>query len=120
MTLPRHYTGIGSRSTPDEVLQQMRELGARLAHAGYTLRTGGARGADQAFEAGAESAHGPCIIYLPWSGFNKYVANTRPGTVPMGLRRTLVVTGDDPDAAAMAATVHPAWGRAPRRCAVRV
>ena len=113
MPTPRYYTGIGSRSTPDEVLQKMHSIGKRLAQAGYTLRTGGARGADQAFEQGAASVNGPRIIYLPWSGFNKYVANVCSGDVEVGVGEgtnpMIIITGNDQDAAKMAATVHPAW-----------
>ncbi len=47
------YAGIGSRGTPPEVLEKMTLLASRLAVMGYTLRSGGAEGADKAFEAGA-------------------------------------------------------------------
>lgn len=54
----RTYAGIGSRETPADVLQLMYELGAWLARQGYTLRSGGAEGADSAFEQGALSVAG--------------------------------------------------------------
>lgn len=47
------YAGIGSRETPAQVQAMMTKLAARLAQLGYTLRSGGAEGADKAFEAGA-------------------------------------------------------------------
>lgn len=47
------YAGVGSRRTPPDALAQMTRLAARLAARGYTLRSGGAQGADLAFEAGA-------------------------------------------------------------------
>lgn len=56
------YAGIGSRQTPPEICALMTDLACRLAAAGYVLRSGGARGADQAFEAGAGTAK---EIYLP-------------------------------------------------------
>lgn len=56
------YAGIGSRQTPPEICSLMTDLACRLAAAGYVLRSGGARGADQAFEAGAGTAK---EIYLP-------------------------------------------------------
>lgn len=40
------YAGIGSRSTPPDVLAFMEELGQTLATAGYALRSGAAQGAD--------------------------------------------------------------------------
>lgn len=42
-------------------------LARQLAREGYTLRSGGAPGADLAFEAGAGARK---RIYLPWRGFN--------------------------------------------------
>jgi predicted NAD-dependent protein-ADP-ribosyltransferase YbiA (DUF1768 family) len=49
------YAGIGSRETPKEVMDQMTELAKELESRGYTLRSGGAQGADTAFERGATS-----------------------------------------------------------------
>lgn len=37
---------------------------------GYILRSGGADGADTAFELGCNKANGLKEIYLPWPGFN--------------------------------------------------
>lgn len=48
------YAGIGSRETPAEVLALMQKYAKRLGELGYTLRSGGAKGADSAFEAGAQ------------------------------------------------------------------
>lgn len=47
------YAGVGSRKAPPEVLASMTRLAAWLMSRGYTLRSGAAAGADQAFEAGA-------------------------------------------------------------------
>lgn len=49
------YAGIGSRSTPLHVCYQMTELAQHLHDCGWTLRSGGADGADAAFEKGAGS-----------------------------------------------------------------
>jgi len=49
------YAGIGSRETPKEVLDQMTELAKELESRGYTLRSGGAQGADTAFEKGVSN-----------------------------------------------------------------
>jgi hypothetical protein len=48
------YAGIGSRQTPPSVCEQMTGFARRLAALGWVLRSGGAIGADQAFERGAE------------------------------------------------------------------
>lgn len=89
------YTGVGSRETPEIVLRQMRELATRLSLFGYTLRSGGADGADTAFERGV--MNGSPHIYLPWRGFNGHSHAHR----------------DSParEAYVMAASVHPAWHR---------
>lgn len=65
----RFYTGIGSRETPQDVLNDMNILGSYLART-HTLRSGGARGADSAFEQGCDAANGQKEIYIPWPGFN--------------------------------------------------
>lgn len=46
----KSYAGIGARSTPQDVLFEMSKIGARLEAMGWTLRSGGAKGADKAFE----------------------------------------------------------------------
>jgi hypothetical protein len=68
------YAGIGSRETPLESLEAMNDF-AFAAGAKLVLRSGGADGADSAFEAGARRGNGQCEIFLPWKGFNK---NTSP------------------------------------------
>lgn len=64
------YAGIGSRKTPDEVLQIFIYLGKVLAEKGFILRSGHAEGSDQAFETGCDLVNGKKEIYLPWKGFN--------------------------------------------------
>lgn len=64
------YAGIGSRETPPEVLGWMETLGEQLALAGWTLRSGFADGADNAFARGAETGNGAMELYVPWPGFN--------------------------------------------------
>jgi len=87
------YAGIGSRETPEDVLETMRKIAAFLAGNGYTLRSGAATGADSAFEAGALAAGGKCEVWVPWKGFNKH-------------QSTLVPTLE---AFALAEKHHPAW-----------
>lgn len=84
------YTGIGSRETPAQVLNLMTFWAVQLNTAGYALRSGAARGADEAFEKGAGNAK---EIYLPWLSFNNHSSGQ-------------VYT----DAAyEMASHYHPAW-----------
>lgn len=49
----KRYAGIGSRETPDDILLYMRGIASKLYDLGYELRSGGAIGADSAFESGA-------------------------------------------------------------------
>jgi len=63
------YAGIGSRRTPSHVRELMRSLGMHFALNGWTLRSGGASGADAAFEYGCDKAKGEKEIYLPWQEF---------------------------------------------------
>lgn len=47
------YAGIGARATPESVLKVMTLLAKHYAMAGTLLRSGGAAGADRAYELGA-------------------------------------------------------------------
>lgn len=93
------YAGIGSRETPNKVLRQMEDIAARLRLKGWTLRSGHAPGADQAFEKGAGAQ---AEIYLPWSTFEadvKVAEGAAIHTSPRG------------EAFEIAAEHHPAWPR---------
>ena len=63
----KFYTGIGSRETPPEILEMMKDIASKLELLGWTLRSGGAPGADTGFENGVKSLK---EIYVPWRGFN--------------------------------------------------
>jgi hypothetical protein len=63
------FTGIGSRRTPPDILETMRDVGRRLCKTAL-LRSGGADGADMAFEEGCDMSNGKKEIFLPWKGFN--------------------------------------------------
>lgn len=69
------YAGIGSRRTPPEALQVMRQLASRMEQGGWLLRSGGAAGADAAFEAGVVDPRHRSI-YLPGRSFNQRVAGS--------------------------------------------
>jgi hypothetical protein len=62
----KYYAGIGSRDTPTDVLKLMTGIANKLSQLNYVLRSGGAEGADTAFETGAKTKQ----IFLPWEGFN--------------------------------------------------
>lgn len=67
---PNTYAGVGSRQTPNEIIDVMNSIGYHLGRQGYILRSGGADGADTAFEVGCDLANGAKEIYLPWKNFN--------------------------------------------------
>lgn len=62
----QHFTGIGSRQTPAYVCEVMKKITPICNNSGFILRSGGADGADSAFEADAVYKE----IYLPWERFN--------------------------------------------------
>jgi len=92
----KKYAGVGSRETPPEILNKMTEIAERLASYDWLLRSGGADGADLAFEAGCDKVGGMKEIFLPWQGFNKSAS-------------TLYTPSQD--ALILASTIHPAWNK---------
>jgi hypothetical protein len=60
------YAGVGSRETPKEVQSKMTEIAEDLSKDGYILRSGGAKGADKAFEKGSEDSQ---IFYVKDDGY---------------------------------------------------
>ncbi len=65
-----YYTGIGSRKTPKHVCAQMTEFAKEMSRLNITLRSGGAEGADEAFELGVDDPSKK-EIYLPWRLFRQ-------------------------------------------------
>jgi len=94
--MKRIYAGIGSRQTPEEVLELFNNIAVYLAIQGFILRSGGANGADSAFEMGCDNKQGEKEIYIPWKNFNnspsEFVVN-------------------NPDAEALARKYHPYFDR---------
>lgn len=85
------YTGIGSRKAPAPIMKQMEEISFTLARFDFTLRSGGADGADTAFEKYAIKKE----IFLPWRGFNG--------------RKSEYDTTVCKEAYDIAAPLHPKW-----------
>lgn len=85
----KYFSGIGSRKTPSDICQLFGKISTHLCDVhGYTLRSGGADGADLAFEQTASNKD----IYLPWKLFNN--------------NESLLYDVCD-DAKTMAQTIHP-------------
>lgn len=89
-----YYAGVGSRETPQDILNTMYKIGKYLASKGYTLRSGGAIGADTAFENGCDSVRGEKEIFY---------ANNKKGTL---LTQDVLIKAEQ-----IASSVHPAWDR---------
>lgn len=62
----KSYAGIGSRATPPDVLELIINIATKLDSQGYVLNSGGANGADTAFEQGSTNKQ----IFLPCDSFN--------------------------------------------------
>ena len=90
------YTGIGSRETPADFLKLFRDVASHLGRLGYTLRSGGAQGADQAFEQGCDKVGGFKRIYLPWPKFENSTSTL------------FCITNE---AFEFASKYHPGWSR---------
>lgn len=93
------WAGIGSRKTPLDVLGHMEIEAERLA--GHLLRSGRAKGADRAFEAGCDIAGGDKDIFLADEFYKRRDYETK-------------IHGYDPDMWAkafdLAEEFHPNWG----------
>lgn len=86
----KSYAGIGSRLAPKPITSQMTNLAQHAMQFHWTLRSGGANGADKAFERGA----GRKEIFLPWPWFNSH---------PSHLHRP------SEEAFRLASAIHPNW-----------
>lgn len=64
----KFYTGIGARKTPIDILALMSSISRKLEIEGWTLRSGGAFGADSSFADGVKEK---AEIWLPRSNFVK-------------------------------------------------
>lgn len=100
----KYYSGIGSRKTPVEIRSVLTEIAEKLAKKGYVLRSGGAAGADQSFEAGCLNAGGAMEIFLPW---NKYEGKTADQSQYMYTRE--LDYNSYSIAKRLAETYHPTW-----------
>lgn len=98
------YAGIGSRKTPPEYCRVMTDIARQLSPTGWLLRSGGAAGADLAFERGAVHKQ----IHLPWDGYNNTRENGTTHIVPDLNKETNPLATQIVD---IAARHHPAWDK---------
>lgn len=97
----KYYAGIGSRETPEHIQILMTAIAKKLNSMGYILRSGGALGADQAFEFGATSKQ---IFYandVPLASeafeyvdrYHPYAHSLKPYTRKLMARNTFQILG---------------------------
>ena len=89
----KYYAGVGSRKTPNAVLELMKDIAKTLEKKGYTLRSGGCTGADSAFADGTETKD----IYIPWRTYNNITKYKRNSPEVWTYK--------------IAKSLHPAWDR---------
>jgi hypothetical protein len=96
-----YYAGIGSRQTPDKVLDKIYSLGYYFALINCTLRSGHAIGADRYFESGCDDAKGSKEIYKPTSNVEDHIKLIYPYSI--------FVDQLSPEAKEIAKSIHPNW-----------
>jgi hypothetical protein len=72
----KYYTLIGSRKTPENILELLKKLATKLDRKGWTVRSGGANGADNCADH-VENKE----VYLPWDGFNGHYKDCKLGYI---------------------------------------
>jgi hypothetical protein len=98
---------IGSRETPLPVLSWMEEVGEKLVWTGYTVVSGNAPGADQAWARGGNRADPARVeLCLPWEYFNASALN---GRNPIRVVRTADVV--HAKFYELVRETHPSWGK---------
>lgn len=111
-------TGIGSRETPPSDLRLLTAIGKKAEENGMRGRSGGAGGADLAFEKGFSDPKNIDVI-LPWKSFLPKGMTAADVTAYLGRERPKYGPGapvmlEGPyitKAREMAAEYHPAWDR---------
>jgi len=83
--MSKFYAGIGSRNISEEMANSMQKIARILESKGYTLRSGGAKGSDKAFQRGATLPNREIFKAKdaePWSYdlVKKYIPDDRPKT----------------------------------------
>ena len=108
------YAGVGSRRTPPEILDAMSDIAQTLGDAGTALSTGGADGADKAFETGALRTDAPITVHTPWPGYNGYRPGRDPKTDIDIVHPKSTATIEGRTYAELAREHHPYWNRCGR------
>lgn len=107
-------TGVGSRETPKDILDLMTKVTKKLVLRGYTLRSGGAGGADSAFYKGylhakfEDSTVPTAEVYIPWEGFSDLSTRTDKSILCVKDKNILI------QAEGIARDIHPVFDKLSR------
>jgi hypothetical protein len=104
MTKNKYFAGIGSRTTPQNILDLMPKITEYLYDKNYILRSGGANGADEYFEKGVPQGKIK-EIFLPWKNFNN---NSSPLYIE---NKNKILEENLNIATTYAKNFHPNWER---------
>lgn len=97
------YAGIGARNAPQSAKNLMGAIAYACAKHGYTLYTGAAKGADQAFAEGCIRGGGRVVLCLPWPNYeHKWIAALQEKALKTGALIEVTVIGEDPALAHLA------------------
>jgi hypothetical protein len=100
--LARYYTGIGSRETPTHICAVMTTLANVLEKQNFILRSGGALGADSAFEKGVVNPNNK-MIFLSGALRNSFGNNILYSDTQLQNARIFIFNNN----------IHPIWQRLP-------
>lgn len=101
----KYYTGVGSRSTPSDVMKLMTKVATKLESLGYCLRSGAADGADTGFESGVVNPLNK-QIFIAWESFSNRSSNEQG---VFNIKGQAVIQAEK-----VASTIHPAWEKLSR------
>lgn len=97
---------VGSRALNHYQLEHCLSIGRYLAMKRFTISTGNALGADQAFARGGNQVNPEMVeLHLPWEGYEA-------STIMQG--NMVALDGDDAEFTATAKICHPAWDKLKR------
>jgi len=97
---------VGARSTPPEILRWMEKMGAELVRRGFSIISGNASGADQAWVRGGNDVDPAKVkLCLPWRSFEAQAIH--PGNVVAVLDE--LQSSEKVSYFHLAAKYHPAW-----------
>lgn len=66
------YAGIGSKSTPQDIQDEMKKFATIAFENKWILRSGCTDGADSAFESGVPFAESSAVeLFVPWKGYSE-------------------------------------------------